>query len=96
MSGSLDADNESVDSPSVPSREPPFALLSDGRLLVSVNALENRDLRGCETWTGVILTSPNAEFVMHRAENAAYETAAHLAARYPASPTSPSSEQQRA
>lgn len=81
---SVDTNNTSVDEPSPPAREPPFALLSDGRILVSIKALENRDLRGLDVWTGVILTPPNAEFVMHRAENAAYETAAHLAGRYPA------------
>ncbi len=64
-------------------KPPPFALRSDGRLLLGVDALADRDLTGCELWTGLVLRGEEEAYVFERAENAAHEIAAKVIGKIP-------------
>lgn len=53
-------------SPDVALDEPPLAIRSDGKILVSVVDLADIDLSGRELWTGLVLTQAEAAAIHPR------------------------------
>ena len=74
-------EEEEGDGP-VTERERPYrkalALLSDGRVALSVAYVEGADLSGYERWEGIILEPDQAEQVLDSMGDAAADVAAHL------------------
>ena len=61
-------------------------------LVVSTDALADRDLGTRQVWTGLMLSASDAAFVLGRLDNAAHETACHLVTQYSSKSKPPKSE----
>jgi hypothetical protein len=76
-----DEEEEEGDGP-ITERERPYrkalALLSDGRVALSLAYVEGADLTGYERWEGIILEPDQAEHALDSMGDAAADVAAHL------------------
>jgi len=70
---------EPLTEPSSEPLDPPYALLCDGRLLLSTRDLEGIDLADRETFTGVVLSEAEATDALDRMADAFEDAAAHSA-----------------
>jgi hypothetical protein len=61
----------------------PFAITSDGQVLLNVAECEGRDLGTGATFVGVLVSKPEAQFAMKTAGDAAAATASKIEASLP-------------
>lgn len=66
-----------------PTIKAPFALTSDGQVLINVAHCKERNLDGRAAFNGVLLSKSEMQFAKWRSENALVDIAAHIAGMMP-------------
>ena len=64
----------------------PFAITSDGRLVINVTECEGRSLEGREMFTGAVLNEKEARAALGRITNGIADAAAWIAGEMPVQP----------
>jgi hypothetical protein len=67
----------------------PFALTSDGELLINASECEGRSLEGRAIFTGVAVSRSEARFTLQRVDDSVADTASKIAASMPVVPNQP-------
>lgn len=64
----------------------PFALTSNGELLINISECEGRSLEGRAIFTGVTVSRSESRFVVQRVDDGMADAASTIAGRIPAAP----------